>query len=160
MRHDEDGALPVGEEELEPRERVDVEVVGRLVQQQQVWLEEERLISDNLGCLRVTWPRVEKRRDSPRFAEIRRDSAAGERKRLREHDPHPPSARVRAPVHSCRCEETPFTGRILHPPECARLFTQTHNSGPKTHKHRQSRRGRETATTVRSQRWVPGRRMR
>ena len=38
-------------------------------------------------------------------------------------------------------------------------LTQKHNPGPKTHKHRQSRRERP-ATTVRSQRWVPGRRMR
>ena len=40
------------------------------------------------------------------------------------------------------------------------LFTQKHNPGPKTHKQAQTVEKGETATTVRSQRWVPGRRMR
>ena len=46
-----------------------------------------------------------------------------------------------------------FTQKHNHGPKT--LFTQKHNPG-KTHKLRQSRKG-ETASTVRSQRWVPGR---
>ena len=42
VRDDEHGLLPRGEEELEPRERVDVEVVRRLVEEEEVGLHEER----------------------------------------------------------------------------------------------------------------------
>ena len=43
MRDDEDGALPAGKEELEPREGVDVEVVGGLVEEEEIGFEEESL---------------------------------------------------------------------------------------------------------------------
>ena len=42
MRDEHDGAGIVGEKRFEPRHRLDVEMVGRLVEQQQIWLRHER----------------------------------------------------------------------------------------------------------------------
>ena len=42
VRHEHDGAGVVGEERLQPRDGVDVEVVGRLVEQQQIGLRDQR----------------------------------------------------------------------------------------------------------------------
>ena len=116
MSHEHDGATVVGEKGLEPGDRVDVEMIGRLVEQQQIGLADERprekhaalpssrqRVDDCRGRQRqprhdhvglvVTLPLVMRVERSETFPDHFGDRAVG-RERHVLHQPRDPNARL------------------------------------------------------------------